>query len=173
MQTFRRFFAAAALAMAAVAPASAMTLTVNSQWVPFDFGASNSAWFDFVTGDPISFNFTLTGPAILNVVDAGLTGDRFQVFNGPVSLGFTSVPGDAGQTSVFDDFEAAFADARWSRASYLLGPGSYEIRGIAAASPLDGGIGGVQLTVVPVPGAFALMLGGLALCGLVARRNAR
>jgi hypothetical protein len=159
--------------MLAAGPASAMTLAVDSQWRPFDFGGTSSAWFDLFTGDPLTFSFSLVGPAVLNVVDGGLTGDRFEVFDGMTSLGFTSVPGDAGAESMFDDFAAAFADGRWSRASFVLGPGSYEIRGIAAASPLDGGIGGVQLTVVPLPGALAMMLGGLALGGLVVRRNAR
>jgi hypothetical protein len=173
MHTFRRLIAAASVSLAVAAPASAATLSVDSQWTLFDFGSTGSAWFDLASGAPLTFSFTLTDAALLKVVDGGLTGDRFEVFNGATALGLTSLPGDAGQASAFDDFDAAFADPRWSRASFLLAPGAYEIRGIATASPLDGGIGGVQLTVVPLPGALALALGGLAFGGLFVRRNAR
>jgi hypothetical protein len=173
MHTLRRLAVAAGFALAASAPAGAATLAVDSRWLTFDFGATGSAWSDFLTGNPLTFTFTLTDAAFLNVVDGGLTGDRFEVFNATTSLGLTSLPGDAGQMSVIDDFDTAFADGRWSRATFLLAPGSYEIRGLAVASPHGGGIGGVQLTVIPLPGALALMLGGLALGGLVARRASR
>lgn len=151
--------------------AQAAPLAVNAGWSSFDFDGPGSEWYDFNTFLPISFTFTQTDRALLNVVDGGLSGDRFQVFDGLTALGMTSAPGNGGALSYSDDFDAAFADALWSKATFLLLPGSYEINGLATASPLGGGIGAVQLTVVPVPGALALMLSGLAFAGAALRRR--
>jgi hypothetical protein len=163
--------AAMALALGAAAPAGAAALAVGGPWSTFDFAEAGSALTDFETFET-SYSFTLAESAYLRVVDGGLTGDRFELFNNGLSLGLTSVPGDAGPLSVVDDFDAALADGRWSFASFLLAPGSYTITGVATLSPFDGGIGGIQLAAVPEPGTFGLLAAGLAALVLALRCKA-
>ncbi|MBC7781691.1 MAG: hypothetical protein H7125_16480 [Proteobacteria bacterium] len=100
--------------------------------------------------------------------------------NDNVFLGLTSMPGDGGPLTYIDDFDAAFADARWSQFSTVLQPGLYNLTGIATEAPLGGGVGGIRLSelppaasVIPVPGALGLMLSGIALvgCALRTRRS--
>jgi len=94
-------------------------------------------------------------------VDGGFAGDRFAVFNGTGNLlGATSSPVNNYPVSVGIDFDAAFADANYSRGEFLLGPGNYQIFGYLLQSALDDNssaidatVGAVSLTAVPLPAA--------------------
>lgn len=150
--------AAAAIAILCMAPqaqAATVAITVDSTWHDFTFGDQGSSWSD-------NFTFTLASPTYLKVTDAFNSGDQFAVYNFGSFLGNTSSP-----TAGLDygaNYDAAFASASFSHGIFLLGPGSYDISGIATASPFRGGRAAVQLSSVPLPAALPLM--GMALAGL-------
>ncbi|MEP1353307.1 MAG: hypothetical protein ABJX32_06415 [Tateyamaria sp.] len=173
-------------------------LEVGGGWSVFRFaeGFREGAWIDNrkvtdeekelgVSLDALSFEFTLRQHAILQVTDAYLIGDQFEVFNNGVSLGLTSAPKtppdinvvidytdddavEALQRELDDvqqidsDWDAAFADDSWSSASFFLTPGTYSITGTVVNQPLLYGRGAVQLVApVPVPASVMFMLTAL------------
>jgi hypothetical protein len=74
--------------------------------------------------------FSVTGPKTLWVTDTDCTGDQFEVFDGATSLGKTS-PVTNVCTCPSDkkgDPNAAWADSRYSKRTYCLGPGAHTIR---------------------------------------------
>ena len=92
-------YLAAAFAAACATASPAAPLAADSQWHAFDIddlGAVDNGleWID-LAGQPLHFTFNLATPSVLKVVDAGISGDRFELFDGPLSLGRTS-PGSAG-----------------------------------------------------------------------------
>ncbi|OHX34826.1 hypothetical protein BJL95_12145 [Methylomonas sp. LWB] len=182
-----RFFAAVALAFALPAQAQTVDLAVDGSWSEFvvdDFSAESGidplSWIAD-DGSAIAFEFTLSAPALLKVVDAGFSGDRFQVFDNGVALGYTSVGINNyvdGDTPTVIDFNAAWSQTDFSRGEFLLGAGSHNITGLLAVSALDADdqpfnatLGGVALTAVPLPGAAWLMLSGSGLLAAAARRR--
>ncbi len=170
MKTSHRMLAAAGLLLGATqvvaAPLAAGT------WQSFDFydDIDNAAWVDGNL-DLISFDVSLTAPAYLKVVDVGFSGDRFEVFANGVSLGTTSAPVDAGNADQDLDFDAAFADSRWSQGVFALGTGTFTITGraIGFAPGVLAGTDGIE--VVPEPSTWLLLGAGLAAFGLSARRR--
>lgn len=154
---------AAALSLVAATQAQATTLTVGSDWTFFSFGAEGSAWSD-------TFEFTLTESAVFKVTDAYLSGDQFAVYNFGSLLGLTSAPTTTGD-SIGGDYDAAFADPRWSSASFVLGAGSYQITGLATLSPFGTGGAAVQLAPVPEPETYAMLGAGVAALMLARRRK--
>jgi hypothetical protein len=120
--SLRTALSAAALALAAALPAHAVALAADGQWTPFDVDELTSAsagleWIDIADGSPLGFEFTIDAGFVgtLTVVDAGFAGDRFEVFNGAVSLGGTSAATASYPDSLGLDFDAALADADYSR----------------------------------------------------------
>ncbi|MCQ8183363.1 VPLPA-CTERM sorting domain-containing protein [Methylomonas sp. SURF-1] len=180
----RKFLRQAVLLSALSANAGAAALDADGQWHPFDVDDTVSAsagleWID-LDGNALSFDFTLTGSAILTIVDSGFAGDRFDVFNGNLLLGQTSAASNNYPDSLGLDFDAAFADNRYSRGVFLLGPGSYRISGLLSQSALDDSagainatVGAISLTAVPLPAAAWLYLAGTGLMGLTARRQSK
>ena len=170
MKTTSRMLAAAGLLLGATQVVAAPL--GYGTWQSFDFydDIDNAAWVDGNL-DPLSFEVTLSAPAYLKVVDVGFSGDRFEVFANGVSLGTTSASIDAGNTDQGLDFDAAFADSRWSQGVFTLGAGSYTITGraIGFAPDVLAGTGGIQ--VVPEPSTWLLLCAGLATLGLSARRR--
>ena len=178
----KKLLLSAVLCSALSANAGAAALNADGQWHPFDVDDTVSAsagleWID-LDGDALSFDFTLTGSAILRIVDGGFAGDRFDVFNGKLPLGQTSAATNNYPESLGLDFDAAFADGRYSRSVFLLGPGSYSINGLLSLSALDDNagainatVGAISLTAVPLPAAAWLYLAGAGLMATIARRR--
>lgn len=179
---------AAALALAAALPAQAGTplptdgswagFTVDANLPPYAFG-----WVDD-NGAPLSFSVSIAASQVgtLTVVDAGFSGDRFNVYDGATLLGSTgaAVNGDTTGAITFD-YDAALANSDFSRGTFTLGAGSHVISGLMfqsasdANGPLNATIGGVKLTVSPVPEpatAATLLIGLGLLLGALRRRAA-
>lgn len=197
MFKIKKIVGAAALALAASAAANATTISLTgadyNTWQAFDvddFVGPNfsSAWIDGHTdaagsrykgnGSVLSFAFTLAGAAQLRVVDSGFIGDRFSLSDNGVALALTSVAGAFDDTFALGATQAqldqAFADVRFSKATYLLAAGNHTITGAldSTSAPFISTVGGLMITPVPEPGAFALLLAGLCLLGTIARRRA-
>lgn len=152
------------------APAKADVISSYDTWYEFGFGDTGSAW-------DTSFTFTLASPTTLKlkVTDGYEAGDRFSVAYDSNPLGDTSVPTGTLGDNAGGNYDAAFADAKWSSGSWTLalGAGTHTIAGKSLVSALKaGGSGAVQLTAVPEPGATAL-LASLGVLGFAAVRKYR
>jgi MYXO-CTERM domain-containing protein len=169
----RSLAATALLVCTAFTHAQAATaLPGDGSWSSFDvdnFLASSGGveWID-LDGQALSFSFTIAAgqQGVLNIVDAGLAGDTFQVFNGATLLGSTSsvaVTSYDVATPIVVDFDAAWADSSYSRASYTLGAGTYSITGLLDQS--------VLLDGSPLPEPTGLVLAFAGLGALAARRR--
>jgi hypothetical protein len=179
--------AAVTLIAASAAQAAVVNepITVNSGWHPFYFGDVGSPWLDFASpSDSVNFTFTLAGPATLNVTDAFMSGDQFNVvisngFGGntsPPVLAVCTGPGACSQGSFTFDFDAAFADPNFSHGQYSLGPGTYGVTGTVILSPIANfGISqaAVELTATPLPPSWTMLLIGLAGVGFAASRRSK
>jgi hypothetical protein len=153
---------AGALALASLG-AQATTITVDNAWHSFTFGDVGSSWDQ-------TFDFTISGPTLLKITDAYLSGDQFAVFNFATLLGNTSIPTSIGVSNA--DYDYTFSNPTWSSASYLLAAGTYSISGTAIASPFGSGGAAIQLAAaVPEPETYAMTLAGLGLLGFAARRR--
>ncbi|QSB02523.1 hypothetical protein JWZ98_06155 [Methylomonas sp. EFPC1] len=173
---------AVALLSAICTQAEAITLNADGAWHAFDVdnSVSNSGGLEWIDLDnnALSFEFTLTGSAILRVVDAGFAGDRFKIFNAASVLGETSAAVNNYPTSVYSDFDLAYTTSGYSHGEFLLSAGSYQISGLLIESALDdtstelnATVGAVSLTAVPLPAAAGLYAAGAGLLGLVSRRR--
>lgn len=183
---FHRLVATGALALAALCPtAHAVVLADDGQWAGFvvdgNLPPNSLAWVDD-NAAALHFTFAVAAgfQALLTVVDAGFSGDRFSVSNHAVVLGSTSVPvaGDPDGAIEFD-YDNALADTNFSRSTFMLGAGSHDITGLLSLSlanvdgPLDATIGAVRLDISPVPepATLASLLAGLSLLTVWLRRR--
>lgn len=182
----RKLLAGVALATAFLGAAQATTinLATNGSWAVFDVDVLSSgtqSWIDTSNFSPLSFSFVvptgLTG--VLTVVDGGFAGDRFEVFANGASLGFTGAAVNNFPASVGQDFDAALADPKYSRAVFSLAPGAYLLAGRLSQSalddldvPFDASVGGLNVTLVPEPATWLSLLAGLGLLGAWRRRAA-
>jgi hypothetical protein len=178
---------AAAIAAALTAPAAHATtvaLAGDNTWAGFDVDAfvaqdSGNGWIDANDGSALDFTFTVAPGmhGVLTVVDAGFAGDTFTLTNFGNVIGTTSgVPAGSPVGATVNDYDAALANAAYSRGVFTLGPGSYSIGGALLQSVFgDEGAtsGGLRLSVtaVPEPANAALMFAGAAALGLLARRR--
>jgi hypothetical protein len=178
-----------AAAIAAPAHATTVSLAADGSWNEFNVDnqvapSFGNGWIDFTDGSPLSFTFTIAAGRTghLTVVDAGFAGDTFSLTNFGAAIGSTTaVPTGTTDGPVVSDFDQALADPSFSQGVFTFGAGTYRISGLLNQSVLDGGApldatdGAVRLQVsaVPEPSPFALLLAGLGAIGLLIRRRAR
>ena len=182
---------------AASSHATVVALAADGAWNAFNVDALVARsfgveWIDNANtlspgfGTPLEFTFTVPGGSRgrLTVVDAGFSGDTFRVGDAGRPLGSTSaVPPqtfDAGSADIGTDFDAALADARFSRVVFDLDPGAHRIGGAldqsvldGSGTPLDSTIGALKLSIfaVPEPSAWTTLTASLATLVFVRRRR--
>ena len=182
----------ALLISAGLPAANAAVLSTNGSWASFNVDANLSPfsfrWVDD-NSDPLSFTFNIAAGfnGKLTVVDAGFYGDRYNITDGGVLLGSTSLVANgpsSSTTPIQFDYDLALADGNFSRGIFMLGAGAHSISGLMTSStfdasgPLNASFGGLRLEVsavspVPEPSATASLLAGLCLMGFVTLRNQR
>lgn len=147
---------------------AAVPLPLDGGWQEFFFDDVGSSWSQ-------TFTFTIQDDAWLQVTDAFLSGDRFAVQIGGITVN-TSAPASQG-VAVSDDYDKAYAFSDWSSLEVQFAPGTYAVTGRAILSPFDTGRAAVQLTSssfgepnrlgpIPIPAGGVLLLsalGGIAL----------
>jgi len=175
-----------ATAFALPAHASNVPLPADNQWNLFSVDSAldpSLAWIDD-NGSPLAFDFSIGAGFVgtLTIVDAVFNGDTFKVTNFGNLLGSTSSVPLADFDSAIDhglDFDAALADSSFSHAVFTLGAGSYHIGGSLDQSllfdgqRLDATAGALRLNIAPIPepSTYAMLLAGLGVVGLIARRR--
>ncbi len=188
MKLLRLMLALAFLAVLTVPiGVGAITIVPDNTWYAFDvdrFSAVSSGveWID-LNGDALMFEFTLSMPAVLTIVDGGFGGGQFEVFDNLNLLGMTSPATATSPDSLGVDFDAALVDVRWSRGVYVLAAGPHSISGLLSRSavddsgdPLDATVGAIRVSPVPEPATWAMLVTGLGLLlGIVSfhKHNAR
>ncbi|HSD37443.1 MAG TPA: PEP-CTERM sorting domain-containing protein [Rhodocyclaceae bacterium] len=175
MSRLKQWAAGLALCAGLVAQAHATVLVADGNWNTFDVDDFyGTQWID-LGGDALSFDFSVAAGqvATLTVVDGGFAGDVFKVFNGATLLGASSAAINSYPDSLGLDFDAALADARYSRAVFTLAAGEYSINGEATTLPLGTTVGAVQLAIsdVPEPSSLALLTGGLLMLTALRRSH--
>lgn len=174
---------AAAACLATAGPSSAVTIPTDGTWIQAD---------EFFTApNKFSTTWEFSCPASgcrLDVSDFAVISDLFEVFDGLVSLGLTSIvpswnligcPGPNDPSCYTLDADAAWADPRYSKMSFTLGGGDHVISILTTFIPPTNQLeipfpdSTVQLrvTAVPVPASFLLLATGLAGTGYLARRR--
>ena len=146
----------ALLALSFSFSANAATLTADSGWSEFSFANVGNAWSD-------SFTFTITQSSKLTVTDGWQSGDVFEVFSNGTSLGQTSAA-PTNKFPIITDYDVAALSPDFSTRIWTFLAGTYEISGIAVASPwwteeFGAGLAALRLdTMSPVPAPAALWL---------------
>jgi len=172
---------------ASQAQASTVALVANGDWNEFNVNDEFSTtqgveWIDFNDsnspdfGSALTYQFTIASgfKGLLSVVDAGVAGDSFQIFNNGQSVGFTSNTNNTIEYS--NDFNSNLTNANFSSGVFALNEGSYNISGalFSTLQPFNATNGALKLEVtsVPLPGTFGLLAGGLSLLAFLRRRRA-
>lgn len=134
------------------------------------------------SGTPTSFldapPWTFTAPAdgaTLTVTDVFASGDRFELFDFGISLGFTSLPAATTIVDCGDDPATCLVTAGISSGLFLLSAGNHSLTLIPTLAPSDGGSGFLRVdaggAAVPEPGTLLLVATGVLLSRL--RRERR
>jgi hypothetical protein len=153
------------VAFAAVS-ATAATLPVSTNWSTFNWSSGPG-----VMAIP-SFDLTTGGLTTIQVTDAYITGDQFEVYvDGLLKLTTNSVREMGGSYAASGD--DAWPDARYSKGWFDLGAGDYviEIKNIAGYTSGDGYIRAIQGEAVPEP--MSLVLGAMGLAAMGGLRKLR
>jgi hypothetical protein len=121
------------------------------------------------------WTITLTAPAYLVLVDGYSSGDRFEAFDGAVSLGLTSLVAAGAQECAGGDGPIhCLADNRFSSGSFLLGVGDHSLS-ITTVSGSTSGAAWFEVDEVDagIPEPSTLSLVGLAGFAILAWRRQR
>lgn len=124
--------------------------------------------------DAPPWTFTALSSTTLTVTDAFTSGDRFEVFDFGVSIGFTSLPAAGANVDCGDDPAICLTTAGMSIGTFVLAAGDHSITLSPILAPDGGGAGYLRVAAaaVPEPGTLALaMLGLLGLYSLRLRRR--
>lgn len=172
--------------LAAQANASTISLSASGQWTEFaidswsaktggvewiDLNDSNSPDF----GSASIYHFTIDSGfrGLLNIVDGGFAGDRFQIFNNGQALALTSDTTNSSDYS--NDFSLNLDNPNFSQGLFTLSPGTYNLTGelFSTLQPFTATNGALKLdvTAVPVPNSFGLLLCGVSLMAYLQRRR--
>ncbi|RZA09194.1 MAG: hypothetical protein EOO68_01095 [Moraxellaceae bacterium] len=141
----------------------------GAEWI--DLTDSNTEAF----GTPSIYQFTISEgyKGVLQVIDGGLSGDRFEIFNNGQSLGFTSETVNADDYS--NDFDSNLTNNHFSRGLFDLSAGTYNISGnlFSTLQPFNATNGAIKLEVstVPLPNSIGLLFCGLSLFAVLRRRR--
>lgn len=127
------------------------------------------------SGTPTTFldapPWTFTAPAdgaTLTVTDAFSSGDRFELFDFGISLGFTSLPSASGAVDCGDDPAVCLVTAGISSGLFLLAAGNHSLTLVPILAPSEGGAGFLRVdaggaTAVPEPATWLLVTTGVLL----------
>jgi hypothetical protein len=148
----------------------------------YSLGNTDLSWLDFNDFSNISFSFTVAPGfyGTVTVVDAGFSGDVFSVMSNGVALADTSAAVNSYPTSELD-YDAALTNSNFSRGVYGFDAGSYTITGALLTSALNDSAGAINATVgalklevaaVPEASTLTMLMAGLGVVGLLARRRA-
>ena len=172
--------ALAAILLSVSAACIAGPITPGAGWYGFCFavGPGNPATAGCqnqgVGASGNSFTFALASAGTLNVTDAFIFGDTFDVYINSV-FAFTTGGGMHSGGGTTGDPEAAFLSGDYDTGSFALAAGSYIVDIFTNATPtVDGGayievLG--RAAPVPEPGILSLL--ALGLMGVVATRRRR
>ena len=188
MKLLKNFILILTLGFVFVAHTQATTveLLANDNWNEFivndEFSTAQGVeWIDMNDsnapgyGSALTYQFTIANgfTGHLSVVDGGVTGDNFQIFNNGQSMGFTSNTTNIIQLS--NDFTANLTNANFSSGVFVLNDGTYNISGAlySTLQLFNATNGALKLHVapVPLPGAFGLFAGGLSVLAFMRRRR--
>jgi hypothetical protein len=173
-----------ALLLGLAMDASAQSITIDGLWHQFDVDSlvatsGGLKWID-LDSNALGFDFTLSAPAILTVVDGGFSGDRYQIYDFGALLGETSTTINSYPSSAGINFDSALADTNFSRGNFFLAAGQHQITGLLSLSALDdnqnalnASVGGISLTSVPLPATVWLYSSGCAVMALLSRRRSK
>ncbi|MFA9219001.1 MAG: FxDxF family PEP-CTERM protein [Sphingomonadaceae bacterium] len=178
MMPLRTTLSALTLASAALLSSAAMASDVSNPVTAVTFDASGAAFFGHLFTDNNAgntfadqYSFTLTGLK-------NLTADVFSYSANPSNgLNITSLDlYTAGGTLVQHGTQLSSGQTElWSLASNSLAADSYylQISGAVQSNAPASYLAGATVTAVPEPETYGMLLGGLAVVSLLARRRQR